>query len=60
MRTKGALSQKIAKLMVFTLFRAASKTWGKLKGPNQLPRGIEGVRFTDGVAQPDVDQNRAT
>lgn len=40
MRTKGALSQKIAKLMVFTLFRAASKTWGKLKGTNQLPRVV--------------------
>ena len=58
-RTKGALSQKTAKLMVFTLVRAASKKWRKLNGTNQLPRVIEGVRFTDGVAQPDADQSRA-
>ena len=58
-RTRGALSQKIAKLMVFTLVRAASRKWRKLNGTNQLPRVIEGVTFTDGVAQPDADQNRA-
>jgi len=49
-RTKGALSQKTAKLMVFTLVRAASKKWRKLNGANQLPRVIEGVKFADGVA----------
>jgi transposase-like protein len=49
-RTKGALSQKTVKLMVFTLVRAASKTWRRLNGANQLPRVIEGVKFTDGVA----------
>ena len=58
-RTKGALSQKTAKLMVFTLVRAASKTWRKLNGTNQLPRVIEGVTFTNGVAQIDATQNRA-
>jgi transposase-like protein len=58
-RTKGALSQKTAKLMVFTLVRAASKTWRKLNGTNLLPRVIEGVKFTDGVAQTDAAQNRA-
>ena len=31
-RTKGALSQKTVKLMVFTLVRAASKKWRRLKG----------------------------
>ena len=31
-RTKGALSQKTAKLMVFTLVRAASKKWRRLNG----------------------------
>ena len=35
-RTKGALSQKTAKLMVFTLVRAASKKWRRLMGANQL------------------------
>jgi putative transposase len=48
-RTKGALSQKTAKLMVFTLVLAASRTWRRLKGENQLPKVITGVRFRDGV-----------
>jgi transposase-like protein len=58
-RTKGALSQTTAKLMVFTLVRAASRTWRRLNGTNQLPRVIEGVTFIDGVAQNDATQNRA-
>ncbi|GHE04212.1 hypothetical protein GCM10008024_30650 [Allgaiera indica] len=58
-RTKGALSQKTARLMVFTLVRAASKRWRRLNGKNQLPRVIEGVKFSDGIAQPDASQNRA-
>ena len=52
-RTKGALSQKTVKLMVFTLVRAASKKWRRINGANQLPRVIEGVKFTDGVANSD-------
>lgn len=58
-RTKGAPSQKTAKLMVFTLVRAASKTWRKLNGTNQLPRVIEGVSFTDGIVADDANQSRA-
>lgn len=58
-RTKGALSQKTAKLMVFTLVRAASKKWRKLNGQNQLPRVIEGVKFNDGIAQADANESRA-
>ena len=49
-RTKGALSQKTAKLMVLKLVQAAAKTWRRLQGANQLPMVIEGVTFTDGVA----------
>ena len=49
-RTKGALSQKTARLMVFKLVMAASKTWRRLRGENQLPKVVEGVKFTDGVA----------
>jgi hypothetical protein len=45
--------------MVFTLIRAASRTWRKLNGTNQLPRVIEGVKFTDGVAERDAAQSRA-
>jgi transposase-like protein len=49
-RTKGALSHKTARLMVFTIIMAAAKTWRKLKGENRLPMVIAGVTFTDGVA----------
>ena len=52
-RTKDALSQKTVKLMVFKLVQTASKTWRRLKGRNQLPRIIEGIKFTDGVARDD-------
>ena len=48
-RTKGALSQDTARLMVFKLVMAAAKTWRRLKGENQLPKVIQGVTFTDGV-----------
>ena len=58
-RTKGALSQKTVKLMVFTLVRAASKKWRRLNGANQLPRVIEGVKFTDGVANNDPAKTSA-
>ena len=54
-RTKGALSQKTAKLMVFTLVRAASKKWRRLKGANQLPLVVDGIKFTDGVAVGDAE-----
>jgi putative transposase len=48
-RVKGALSQDTAKLMVFKLITAAAKTWRKLKGENQLPKVIQGVKFRDGI-----------
>jgi len=57
-RTKGALSQRSAKLMVFKLVQAAARTWHRLKGANQLPMVIQGVTFTDGVATMGAD-NRA-
>ena len=57
-RTKGALSQKTAKLMVFTLVHAASKKWRRLMGANQLPLVVDGIRFIDGVAPSDAE-NRA-
>jgi transposase-like protein len=37
-RTKGAFSQKTAKLIVFALVRAASKKLRRLTGANQLLR----------------------
>lgn len=48
-RTKGALSPKTARLMVFKLVIAASRTWRRLKGENQLPKVVAGVRFRDGT-----------
>ena len=48
-RTKGALSQDTARLMVFKLVTAAAKTWRRLKGEHQLPKVVQGVTFTNGV-----------
>ncbi|MFL5188758.1 MAG: IS256 family transposase [Microvirga sp.] len=48
-RTKGSLSSTTARLMVFKLVMAASKTWRRLMGENQLPKVIAGVRFQDGT-----------
>jgi putative transposase len=48
-RTKGALSQDTARLMVFKLVMMAAKSWRRLKGENQLPKVVQGVRFHDGV-----------
>ena len=48
-RTKGALSQDTARLMVFKLVMAAAKAWRRLKGENQLPKVVQGVTFRDGV-----------
>ena len=59
LRTKGALSQKTAKLMVFTLIQAASKKWLRLKDRNQLPKVIEGIKFNDGVEMINNAINRA-
>ncbi|WP_147021513.1 IS256 family transposase, partial [Methylobacterium radiotolerans] len=55
-RTKGALSATTANLMVFKLVMAASKTWRRPKGENQLPKVVAGVIFRDGTevtASPD-------
>jgi putative transposase len=48
-RTRGALSQDTARLMVFQLVMAAARTWRRLKGENQLPKVVQGVRFRNGV-----------
>jgi putative transposase len=58
-RTKGALSSATAKLMVFKLIIAASKTWRRLNGTNQLPKLIGGVRFQDGIEVIEASANRA-
>jgi len=38
---------------------AAAKTWRRLKGANPLPMVIEGVTFTDGVAETDTTSRAA-
>jgi putative transposase len=48
-RTKGSLSSKTARLMVFKLVMAAAKSWRRLKGQNQLPKLLAGARFQDGI-----------
>ena len=50
-RMKGALSQDTARLMVFKLVMAASKTWRRLRGQKQLPKVIDGVKFKDGIEE---------
>jgi transposase-like protein len=48
-RSKGCLSNKTALAMVFKLVDGAQKTWRRLDGHNQLPKIIQGVKFTDGL-----------
>jgi transposase-like protein len=58
-RTKGALSHTTARLMVFRIIMAASRTWRRLKGENRLPMLVAGVKFTDGVAVSATSDQRA-
>jgi transposase-like protein len=58
-RTKGSLSPTTARLMVFKLLCAASKTWRRLKGTNQLPKVIAGVSFENGIEVIHVPANHA-
>ncbi len=50
-RAKGCLSYETAKIMVFKMIEAAQKSWRKLDGQNQLPKVIEGIKFTDGIEE---------
>jgi transposase-like protein len=59
-RTKGALSQKTAMLMVFKLVMAAARTWRRLKGQDLLPKVIEGVTFKDGIEVTELPTSAAT
>ena len=58
-RTKGALSAKTAKFMVFKLVNAAAKTWRRLKGENQLPKVVQGVKFKNGVEVTEMTAHHA-
>jgi putative transposase len=58
-RTKGSLSATTAKLMVFKLVTAAAKTWRRLKGENQLPKVVRGVRFQNGIEVVEMSAHHA-
>lgn len=48
-RSKGCLSNRTALAMIFKLAQAAEKSWHRLRGHNQLPKIIIGVKFSDGI-----------
>ena len=48
-RSKNCLSNKTALAMVFKLIEAAQKSWRRLRGYNQLPKVVQGVKFSDGI-----------
>lgn len=58
-RTKGALSQDTARLMVFKLVMAAAKTWRRLQGESQLPKVVSGVKFHNGVEVTEMPAHHA-
>ena len=48
-RSKGCLSNKTALAMTFKLAQSAEMSWRRLRGYNQLPKIIMGVKFKDGI-----------
>jgi putative transposase len=45
--------------VVFELIMAASKTWRRLQGQNQLPKIIRGVKFANGIEIADETKSAA-
>ena len=50
-RTKGCLSRKTGLAMAFKLMMSAQRKWRSLDGRNRLPELIQGVAFSDGIAE---------
>ena len=48
-RSRGCLSNKTALAMIFKLAQAAEKSWHRLRGYDQLPKVICGVKFNDEI-----------
>ena len=48
-RSRNCLSNKTALAMIFKLAQAAEKSWHRLRGHDQLPKVILGVKFNDGI-----------
>jgi putative transposase len=58
-RAKGCPSNKTALAMVFKLINGAQKTCHRLNGPQQLPKIIQGVKFSDGLEMSDTNDHQA-
>jgi putative transposase len=58
-KTKGCLSRQTALAMVFKLAKSAERHWRRLNGPDRLGQLIEGVRFRDGEAVQDAEEQAA-
>ena len=58
-RTKGSLVVNDCQVDGVQAGIAASKTWRRLKGTNQLPKVIAGVRFENGIEVIEVPANHA-
>ncbi len=50
---------KTTELMVFKMIREAEKSWQKLRGQNQLPKLITGVKFKDGIEDKNQENQNA-
>jgi putative transposase len=58
-KTKGCLSRETALAMVFKLAKSAKRHWRRLNGPDRLGQLIEVVRFRDGQALQDAEDQAA-
>jgi transposase-like protein len=58
-KTKGCLSRETALAMVFKLAKSAERHWRRLDGANRLGQLIEGIRFRDGEAVQDAEEQAA-
>ena len=58
-KTKGCLSRETALAMVFRLAKSAERHWRRLDGANRLGQLIEGIRFRDGQALQDAEEQAA-
>ena len=58
-KTKGCLSRETALAMVFKLAKAAERHWRRLDGAGRLGQLIEGIKFRDGEAVQDHEEQAA-
>ena len=58
-QTKGCLSRATALALVFKLAKSAERHWRRLNGPDRLAEVIRGVRFRDGEAVTEAEDQAA-